>query len=132
MTEVNDINWLAVLCAAISTFVIGGIWYNIFNKPWMKANGFQGPEPPKRNMALVFGISFVLSFVMALNLAFFIGGGTAAFGAMAGFLTGFGWVLAAIGIISLFESRPLSYVLINGGYMTVSFTVMGLIIGAWY
>ena len=36
-----------------------------------------------------------------------------------------------IGVISLFENRPLKYVLINGGYMIVSFTVMGAILGGW-
>ncbi len=59
---------------------------------------------------------------MALNLALFIGSEGLTFGAIAGFLTGFGWVFFAIGIISLFENRPFNYVLINGGYMTVAFT----------
>jgi len=36
-----------------------------------------------------------------------------------------------IGIISVFERRPLSYVLINGGFLTVVLTVMGAILGAW-
>jgi hypothetical protein len=36
-----------------------------------------------------------------------------------------------IGIISLFERKPWSYVLINGGYLTVALTLMGLILGAW-
>lgn len=36
-----------------------------------------------------------------------------------------------IGIICLFERKPWSYVLINGGFLTVGLTVMGLILGAW-
>ena len=36
-----------------------------------------------------------------------------------------------IGIISLFERKPWSYVLINGGYLTVALTAMGLVLGAW-
>ena len=54
-----------------------------------------------------------------------------AFGAMAGFLAGFGWAAMGIGIVSLFERRSLSYVLINGGYLTVALTVMGVILGGW-
>ena len=50
---------------------------------------------------------------------------------IAGFMTGFGWVALAIGIIALFENRPIKYVLINGGYMVLAFTVMGAILGAW-
>jgi len=34
-------------------------------------------------------------------------------------------------MIALFERRSWKYIVINGGYMTVSFTVMGLILGAW-
>ena len=38
---------------------------------------------------------------------------------------------AVLGVISLFESRPFNYVLVNGGYMVVAFVVMGAIIGGW-
>jgi len=51
--------------------------------------------------------------------------------ALSTFLIGGIWVALAIGIISLFENRPLKYVLINGGYMVVAFTLMGAILGAW-
>ena len=36
-----------------------------------------------------------------------------------------------IGIIALFERRPWSYVLVNGGYMTVALLLKGTILGAW-
>ena len=80
-----------------------------------------------------FLIAFVLSLVMAVNLAMFLNapGTTLAFGAMAGFLAGAGWVLVGIGIVAMFENRPWKYVLINGGYLTVALTVMGVILGGW-
>jgi hypothetical protein len=31
----------------------------------------------------------------------------------------------------LFERRPWSYLLINGGYMTVALVLMGAILGGW-
>jgi len=127
----TELNWLAILVAAFSTFVIGGIWYTVFDRQWTKANGFTEAYLKDRKMTLVFGLSFVLSFIMALNLALFIGKEGIAFGLFAGFMAGFGWVTLAIGIISLFEKRPLSYVLINGGYMVVAFTIMGGILGLW-
>jgi hypothetical protein len=34
-------------------------------------------------------------------------------------------------IVGLFERRSAKLMLINGGYMTVTLTLMGLIIGAW-
>ncbi|GGK57064.1 DUF1761 domain-containing protein [Rufibacter glacialis] len=132
-TALQDLNWLAVLAAAFSTFLIGGLWYSplLFAKAWMRANKFTEQEMGNPNMAFIFGLAFVLSFFMALNLALFIGAGDTAFGATAGFMAGLGWVALAMGVISLFERRPLSYVLTNGGYMTVAFTVMGAILGGW-
>ncbi len=128
---IQNLNWLAIIIAALSTFIIGGIWYSVFEKPWMGANNFTHEDLKKRKMPLVFGLSFFFSFIMSVNLAMFIGKEDLAFGTIAGFMTGFGWVAFAIAIISLFENRPLKYVLINGGYMIVSFTLMGAILGAW-
>lgn len=131
----DSINYLAVFVAALSTFLIGGLWYSpiLFGNAWMKANGFSEEEAQNTNMAKVFGFSFLFSLLMAFNLAMFLAeeGTTTTWGAMAGFLAGFGWVALGIGIIALFEKRSWTYILINGGYMTVAFTVMGLILGAW-
>ena len=125
-------NFFAVIAAAVSAFVIGGLWYSpvLLGGAWKKANGFVDPAAagPK-----VCGLALLLSLVMAVNLAMFLNDPktTLAFGAMAGFLAGFGWAAMGIGIVSLFERRSLSYVLINGGYLTVALTVMGVILGGW-
>ena len=128
------INYLAVVAAAVSAFVIGGLWYSplLFQKPWMAATKLTDADL-KGGEAKIFGVSFVLCLVMAANLAAFLGGPetTAAWGATAGALAGLGWVALGIGVIGLFERRPLSYALINGGYWAVAMTVMGAILGAW-
>jgi len=129
------LNWLAVFAAAVSTFVIGGFWYSpaLFGRAWMSANNFTQEDLNKSNMAKIFGLSFIFALLMSANLAAFLADAktTPAWGATAGFLAGFGWVTLGLGTIALFERRPRNYVLINGGYMTLSFTVMGLILGAW-
>lgn len=128
------INHLAVLVAAISMFVLGGLWYGpLFGKAWMDANGFTEQDLEKGNPAKQYGLSLLFAIIMAYNLAAFLGdsGTTMVWGATAGFLAGFGWVMLGVAIISLFEQRSWKYIIINGGYMTVAFTLMGLIIGAW-
>jgi hypothetical protein len=121
----------AVLVAGISAFVLGGGWYAVLDKPWRAANGF-GDAPPATNMGKVFGISFVLTLLMAFNLAKFLDAPntSASWGATAGFLAGFGWCFMGIAIVALFERRGWKYILINGGYLTVALTLMGLILGA--
>lgn len=130
------VNWLAVLAAAVSTFVIGGLWYSpvLFGRAWMSVNNLSEADLAKSNMARIFGLSFFFALIMAANLAAFLAEPrtTAAWGATAGFLAGFGWVALGIATIALFERRSWKYALINGGYMTVSFVIMGLILGAWH
>lgn len=130
--NLRTLNLWAVLAAALSAFLIGGLWYSVlFGSAWKRANRFAADPPPAG--AKGFAIAFVLSFVMAFNLAMFLNapGTTLAWGVTAGFLAGFGWVAMSLGIIAIFENRPLSYVAINGGYVTVALMVMGAILGAW-
>lgn len=130
----HGLNLWAVLLASISAFVLGGLWYApfLFGRAWKTANGFRADEPPAAG-AKIFITSFLLSLVMALNLAMFLNDPKTnlAWGATAGFLAGFGWVAMGIGIVSLFERRPWTYVLVNGGYLMVALVLMGAILGAW-
>lgn len=130
-----EINYLAVFVAALSAFVLGGVWYSplLFQKPWMKAAGLSEADLAKGHPAIIFGGSLMLCLVMAAHLAAFLGGPgtTVAWGASAGALAGGGWVACGIGVVALFERRPASYALINGGYWTIALTIMGAIIGAW-
>jgi len=133
--DFSKINYLAVLVAALSTFLLGGLWYSpmLFGKAWMRANNFTDEDLQTFSKARMFGWSFIFSLVMALNLAMFLGGPNTnlAWGMTAGALTGLGWVAMAIAIIGVFENKSGTYILINGGYTTVAFTIMGAILGAW-
>jgi hypothetical protein len=129
------LNWLAVMTAAISSFALGGFWYSsaLFGRAWMSVNNFTDTDLAKRNMVKIFGLSFIFMVIMAANLAAFLNEPKtdASWGATAGFLAGFGWVALGIATIALFERRSWKYILINGGYVTTSFIVMGLILGTW-
>ncbi len=131
--NINTLNWVAILAATVSAFLLGGLWYSpvLFGTAWKKANGFNADPPP--DPAKIFGVSFVLTFVMAFNLAMFLNDPKTdtAWGATAGFLAGFGWAAMGLGVVALFERRPLAYTVINGGYLTVALTLMGAILGAW-
>ena len=102
----HTINYFAVLAAALSTFVLGGLWYSplLFGKAWMRANGFTEADLQTFSKARMFGWSFLFSFVMALNLAMFLAGPTTnvTWGMAAGGLAGFGWVAMAIAIVGRF------------------------------
>jgi hypothetical protein len=130
----QNLNLWAILAAAAAAFVVGGLWYSpvILGGLWKRANGFGADEPPAPT-GKIFALSFLLSLVMSINLAMFLNDPktTVSWGATAGFLAGFGWVAMGIGVVSLFERRPWSYVIVNGGYLTIALTIMGVILGAW-
>jgi hypothetical protein len=131
----NQINWLAVVAAALSTFVVGGLWYSpvLFGKVWLKANGFTEAQAQSFNKARAFGGAFLLALVMSANLAMFLADPTTTllWGMTAGALAGVGWVAAGLAVVALFENRSWSYILVNGGYLIVSFVLMGAILGSW-
>jgi hypothetical protein len=135
MPEQMSFNYLAILTATVSTFMLGGLWYSprLFGRAWMQEMGFTDESlKAKGDVGRIMGISFVLELIMAFNLAAFIGPkASLGFGLFAGAAAGFGWVALSLGVTYLFERKPLRLFLINAGYHGVAFTVMGAILGAW-
>lgn len=130
----QNLNWLAIVVAAVSAFILGGLWYSplMFARRWMKETGITDESTKNTNMIKVFGLSFILALVASFFLAMFIGAGAgAAFGVLAGFMAGIGWVFTFMGIIYLFEAKSMAHFLINSLYSVASLTIMGLIIGVW-
>jgi hypothetical protein len=128
-----ELNYLAIVLAALSTFLLGGLWYSpaVFGKTWMKENGFTEESMKGGNMIKIFGLAFVLGLISAINLAMFMGPEkNVSMGAAYGFAAGFGWVATFVGTHYLFERRSLKLFLINAGYSIVALTVMGVIIVA--
>jgi hypothetical protein len=125
-----EINPLAVLLAALSAFLIGGLWYSVLlARPWQAAAGVSDEQLGKGRVRAFLG-SFLLALVIAISLGAFIGNGGAAFGAVAGLLAGATFVAAALGINYLFERRSLRLFVIDAGYNVITFTVMGVLLGA--
>ncbi|MES2443575.1 MAG: DUF1761 domain-containing protein [Pseudomonadota bacterium] len=130
-----EINWLAVLAATVAAFVLGGAWYSpaLFGRKWQAAAGLSDETLKAGNPALIFGGSFVLAGIASAMFAMFLGPRPEiGFAAGAGLAAGLCWVATSFGINGLFERKPLALVLINGGYHSVQFTLIGLILGAWH
>ena len=128
------INHWAVLTAALSMFIIGGIWYSpvLFGSTWLKVLEKDDTFLQTGNKAKIFGGSFLLALISAYTLAGFVSGYQDwQWGVIGGLLVGFGWLATSFGIVYLFERKSLSHFAINAGYLVISYIVMGLIIGVW-
>ena len=57
--DISTINWLAVIAAALSNFLLGGLWYSpmLFGNAWAKENGLD-EQDLKKGTAKILGFSF--------------------------------------------------------------------------
>lgn len=130
----NELNWLAIIVAALSAFGLGGLWYSpvLFVKTWMRETGITEESAKSANMLKIFGLSFLLAMIASLLLGLFLGedagGGV---GALSGFLIGLGTIFTFLGITYLFERKSFAHFLVNASYGVAALTLMGFIIGVW-
>ena len=128
-----DVNILAVIVAAASSFLLGGLWYSpmLFLHPWNRGMG--RTEEDNGHPAKVFGLSFVFALVSAFVFATLLGPAPVLSEAVkAGAIVGVGFVGMSFGINYQFANRPIGTLLIDGGYHTAQFLLYGLILGAWH
>jgi hypothetical protein len=126
-----EVNWIAIVVAAVASFLLGGLWYSpvLFAKAWQREAGVTDEQLKNANMGKIFGLTFVLCLLAAWMFAAFLGPRPSlALGFGAGFSAGLFWVAASFGINYLFERRSFKLFLINGGYHTLQFTLIGGVI----
>ena len=68
------INILIIFLAALIPMALGFVWYNpkVFGTAWMAASGMTPEKAKNANMAVVFGVSFILAFMFAFGLQFMV------------------------------------------------------------
>ena len=129
------INHWAVLVCAVFNMVLGAIWYSpaLFYNAWKKENNLTDEKLKNANPIKMYGISFLLAYLMSYNLAYFLGDSATdwQWGVAAGFLAGFGWAAAIFTAIALFEQKSWRYITINASYIVIYFAVIGFILGIW-
>lgn len=128
-----DPHWFAVVAAAASAFVLGGIWYGpLFRNVWCREAGVDPDAPSKRHPGGVFAVAGACSFVAALVFALLLPAQyTVAQAAGFGALIGGGWIAMSFAINYAFAGRSLTLWLIDAGYHLLQFVLYGLILGAW-
>jgi hypothetical protein len=139
MTDVT-INLTAVLVAAVSSMVVGFLWYSqlLFGKKWMELVGMTKGhmEEAKAGMGKTYGLSFLGGLVMAYVLAHIVSltnSVTWLAGATAGFWMWLGFVATTGANEYLFSVKPKPWALyfINQGNLLATLLVMGAVIASW-
>ena len=130
-----EINVWAVLAAGVSRMVLGGLWYSpvLFGKAWSAASGVTEAQQKSANMGKIMGTALLLAIVGAAQYAMFLGPKPAiGFATAEAISAGLCWVAGSFGINYLFEQKSMRLFLINGGYHTLQYTLIGAVLGLWH
>ena len=125
-------NILAILIAAASGFLFGGIWYGpLFGKAWQRAIGLSDDELKSANMIKIFGITFLFSLLSAVFLGHLLAHFDTDFYRTMMISTGIalGFVAPAIGTNYLYGRKSGKLFAIDAGYWIVFYAAMGLVFG---
>lgn len=133
LDALGDVNYLAVVVAALAYFVLGALWYAppVFGSRWMAASR---ADVSGGASAMLYVFTFVAWFVVALALGYLavlVGVDTAAEGLGLGLLAGLGFMLPTLVVGNTYEQASPTVTLIGAGYNLVGFALAGLIIGLW-
>ncbi len=134
MLSLSDLNWLAILVAAVAFFAAGALWYQpkVMGARWMKATGVD-PSKASPNPGIFVG-TLIAYFLMAMVLAMIargIGGSSFGDGLVLGLVTGVVFVGAQAWVNVTFEGRSMDLVLVNGGIGVFGHVIMGVIVTVW-
>ena len=137
-TEIfSQINWLAVLVAALAYFMLGAIWYSkaLFGSKWAALVGLDMSNPDKKKgMGKMMAGTFLLIIVTCIALAmlvhrldlFVI---TSAL--KLGLITGICFAATAVSISFIYESRPTALYFIDCGYHLAGHLIAAIILVVW-
>jgi hypothetical protein len=135
-----DVNYVAVLVAALAGFFIGWAWYSpmLFMKPWMQALGM--PMDPNMKPTLSgMAPSMVVALVQQLVTAYILVHIAIAFGAVdwmgavqLAFWVWLGFIATTMLSPVLWEKRSWTWYGIVTSQLLVSYVVMALILVLWH
>jgi hypothetical protein len=137
-TEIfSQINWLAVLVAAIAYFMLGALWYSktLFGTKWGAAVGIDMNDPDKgKGMGKMMAGTFLLIIVTCIGIALLVNRidlFSFASGLKLGLITGICFATTAVSISFIYESRSAALYFIDCGYHLAGHLIAAIILVLW-
>jgi hypothetical protein len=132
--EFGQVNYLAVLAAAVVSFAVGPLWYGpLFGKQWMALTGISEESAAEAGMK-----PLIFTFIGFLFLAYAIAR-IMSFGMMTGIAMGLmvavlAWLLIMAPLMlsqTLYQGQPVKLFVIDSSFRLVTTLIMGIILGLW-
>jgi hypothetical protein len=131
------LNHLAVVLAAVASFIFGGLWYGMLAKQWMAAANVR-PEDIRVQKGGATVIPYVIAFVAQLVMAFVLAGTlghlgvgqvTLRNGLITGAIVWAGFVATSLAVNHAFQGAKKELTLIDGGHWLGVLLIQGAVIG---
>jgi len=133
-----DINYLAVLVAAIVYYLGGALWYSpiLFGNTWMGLVGLTEEKIKERQKEawksyLTAAVSAILISYGIARVEAYLNVITVGGGLHSGFWAWICFAATTMAINNSFAGRPFKLLLIDSGYHLYGFVVMGVILAVW-
>ncbi len=132
----TNVDWLAVLIAAIANMVIGALWYSpmLFGKSWMKLTGMSEAKikaAKKSGMMQSYTIAFIGSLLMAYVFAVILtltASATLAAASKMAVWVWLGFIAPVMLGMVLWEGKSVTLYLMNILYYLVALLAMGVVL----
>jgi hypothetical protein len=124
-------NYIAVVIAGLSMWVLGAIWYNIFGTQWMGYLGIteeMAKAVSGADMVFIYGgsiVAFAVAFYVQDHMMFAFKATGIGGGVQSGFWSWLGFIATSFFVQTVYQMKPIGLWCIDAGYWLI-----GLIIGS--
>jgi hypothetical protein len=130
----GDLNWLAILVAAVAWFALSAAWYSVppLSNAWMRAAKVTPTEgPPLVSLLFPTFVGYFVTSIVIAMLAKAIGAATFADGLALGIVLGIGFGVVGALVTQLYEQKGGTYWLINGVNAIIAYSIVSVIVTLW-
>ena len=125
----DDLNWVAVVIAALAYWVLGAIWYNdaVMGKKWREATGVDMSKPTAQQIVGNLALWFIAALALGL-ISTAIGADDVLDGLVLGLVVSFGFIVTNRINEHLYVGGKQALMKANAPYALIGFALMGIIL----
>jgi hypothetical protein len=130
----GDLNWLAVIVAAVAWFAFSAIWYSVppLSNAWLRAAKVTpGDGPPLVALLVPTFIGYLVTTVVIALIARAVGASELIDGLTLGIVLGIGFGVIGAAVVQIYEQKGGSYWLINGINAIIAYSIVSIIVTVW-
>jgi hypothetical protein len=130
----GDLNWLAIIVAAVAWFAFSAIWYSVppLSNAWLRAAKVTpGDGPPLVALLVPTFIGYLVTTVVIALIAQAVGASELIDGLTLGIVLGIGFGVIGAAVVQIYEQKGGSYWLINGINAIIAYSIVSIIVTVW-